>query len=142
MDREHTARRVRERREELGMTQEDVATSGGPSTATLRLIENASPTTPRLKSQRQLENALDWEPGSYRALMQGGEPTVKASAARPTPRAQGGELPHYEDGRLEIFRNTAVAMGLDRGVARGMIEWLKDELGIDEGRPVSQRRAG
>jgi transcriptional regulator with XRE-family HTH domain len=73
---ERVARYVRARREELGLTQEDVATRGGPSTATLRLIEGASLTTPRPKSLRQLETALYWGPGSALAIYRGGEPVI------------------------------------------------------------------
>lgn len=73
---ERLARYVRERREELGMTQEGVANRGGPSTATLRLIEGASLTTPRPKSLRQLEIALYWGPGSALAVYRGGEPVI------------------------------------------------------------------
>lgn len=123
MDRERVARRVRERREELGMTQEEVATSGGPSTATLRLIENASPSIPRLKSQRQLENALDWEPGSYRALMMGGEPTVKATA-RPSPASVVEQIWAIEE--------------LPEGVRRGMIAFARGYLDDQQ----DGRRAG
>lgn len=66
----------------------------------------------------------------------------QALTRRPTA-ADTEELPHYDDTRLETFRTLAVGLDLDRGVARGMIQYLKDELGIhDDGTPVTQRRAG
>ena len=57
---------VRERRPELGLTQEEIATRGGPSTATLRLIEGGKGPF-RAKSLRQLADALHWTPESPRA---------------------------------------------------------------------------
>ncbi len=65
---------VRERRDELGLTQEQVAAAGGPSTATLRLIETSAQSEYRAKSLRQLEDALRWRSGSVRAILAGGEP--------------------------------------------------------------------
>jgi transcriptional regulator with XRE-family HTH domain len=73
-DWERLARYVVERRDQLGLTQEEVAVSGGPSTATLRLIEKSAQDAYRAKSLRQLEDALRWAPGSVRAVLDGGEP--------------------------------------------------------------------
>ena len=64
---------VRERRTELGLTQEEIATRGGPSTATLRLIEGGKGPF-RAKSLRQLADALHWTPESPRAITAGREP--------------------------------------------------------------------
>lgn len=75
-------RYVRERRTELGLTQEEIATRGGPSTATLRLIEGGEQTAFRAKSLRQLADALHWTRESPRAILQGREP---AEAADPIP---------------------------------------------------------
>jgi len=80
-------------------------------------------------------------------LEQAGRPDAAGAlrdqvAAQRCTAADTEELPHYDDTRLEIFRNTAVALKLDPRVARGMIAWLKDELDINEGQSVSQRRAG
>lgn len=63
------------RREELDLTQEDVRQKGGPSTATMRLIEGALQTSYRGVILARLERALEWEPGSVRAILRGGEPT-------------------------------------------------------------------
>jgi hypothetical protein len=66
---------VRARREEdLGLTQEEIAAAGGPSTATQRLIEGARHDSYRPASLRSLERALQWEPGSVRAILAGGDP--------------------------------------------------------------------
>lgn len=113
------------------MTQEEVATSGGPSTATLRAIENASPVIPRLKSQRQLENALEWEPGSYRALMRGDEPTERVTVQ---PTAAYHPSHRYTDPRLEaIWQITE----LPEAVRLGMIRFAEGYLADQD-----ERRAG
>ena len=78
-------RYVRERRNELGLTQEEIATRGGPSTATLRLIEGGEQAAFRAKSLRQLADALHWTPESPRAILAGREP-VEAADPRPAPR--------------------------------------------------------
>lgn len=106
------ARYARERRDELGLTQEEVAARGGPSTATLRIIENldrdnASQSSFRPKSLRQLEDGLGWERGSALTIIAGGEPAARdshsAGAARrySDPGLQAiWELPLPEEERL------------------------------------------
>jgi transcriptional regulator with XRE-family HTH domain len=71
----HLASAVRARRDELGLTQEQVAAAGGPSTATMRLIESALAQSYRQRTFRQLEEALGWERGTCRRVLAGGEPT-------------------------------------------------------------------
>lgn len=68
-------RYVTRRRDELGMTQSDVQAAGGPSTATVRNIENATQTSYRSGVLAALERALRWAPGSVEAALAGGEPT-------------------------------------------------------------------
>ena len=81
---------ARERRTDLGLTQEEIATRGGPSTATLRLIEGGKGPF-RSKSLRQLADALHWTPESPRAILAGREPAEEAGhrygtqAAEPEP---------------------------------------------------------
>jgi transcriptional regulator with XRE-family HTH domain len=78
-------RYVRERREQLGLTQEEVAGRGGPSTATLRLIENVTGTGYRPKSLRQLADALRWTADSPHAVLYGGEPKERDAASQGQP---------------------------------------------------------
>jgi transcriptional regulator with XRE-family HTH domain len=105
------ARYVRERREDLGFTQEDVATKGGPSTATLRLIENGTQETYRQKSLRQLEAALGWEPGSVRKILDGGEPVI---AGRGPSRASDPAIQYLREtpGLSPEFREALVGLVL------------------------------
>ena len=80
-------RYVRERRTDLGLTQEEIATRGGPSTATLRLIEGGKGPF-RAKSLRQLADALHWTPESPRAILAGREPAEEAGTTRSTRAVQ------------------------------------------------------
>ena len=67
---------VRERRIDLGLTQEQLAERGGPSTPTLRAIENnrAGRLSPRLR--RSLERTLQWSAGSVDQVLAGQDATV------------------------------------------------------------------
>jgi hypothetical protein len=77
---------TRERRVELEMTQEDVRFAGGPSTATMRLIEGALQQGYQPATLRDLEKALQWERGSVTRILSGGDPVL-------TPAADPGPLP-------------------------------------------------
>ena len=66
------ARQVRDRREELGLTQQDVAAAGGPSTAIQRQIENKQATSYRPKTFRTHEKALRLRKDSFRMALAGG----------------------------------------------------------------------
>lgn len=68
-------RYVRARRKELKMTQVDVQEAGGPSTATLRLIEGGKHADFRDGTGTALESALKWAYGSIDDTLTGGEPT-------------------------------------------------------------------
>ena len=69
------ARLVRDRRGDLGLTQEEVTAAGGPSNSTVRLIEGARRDGYRPAILRSLERALQWERGSVAAVLGGGDPT-------------------------------------------------------------------
>jgi hypothetical protein len=86
-DWERLAGFVRERRIELGMTQEDVRGAGGPSTATMRLIEGALQENYQPATLRDLERVLRWERGSARIVLSGGDPVLldAAPGIRPAP---------------------------------------------------------
>lgn len=66
---------VQRRRERLGVTQEAVAAQGGPSTATLRNIENVAGGSYRSKTLFALDEALGWYRGTSAALVEGEIPT-------------------------------------------------------------------
>jgi hypothetical protein len=78
------AEAARDRRNELGFTQEDARAAGGPSTATMRLIEGALQEGYTPAILRRLEGALRWAPGSVRAVLAGGDPVPLGDAPSAT----------------------------------------------------------
>lgn len=81
-DWDRLAESVRERRVELGLTQEDARAAGGPSTATMRLIEGALQHSYQPSTLRDLEHVLQWERGSVRKILAGGDPVPLADIPR------------------------------------------------------------
>lgn len=75
-NRQRLASRVVQRRRELRLTQEQVYERGGPSTATLRLIEKGAEVDYRRGTIGPLERALEWTEGSIDAILHGDEATA------------------------------------------------------------------
>lgn len=73
---------VKAARADLGLTQEEVAAAGGPSSATMRLIEGAMQDGYRPRTFTALERALGWPKGRARRLLRG-EPEPVAPAPEP-----------------------------------------------------------
>ena len=131
-DWDRLAEATRERRVELGLTQEDVRAAGGPSTATMRLIEGALQHGYQPATLRDLEQALRWERGSVGRLLDGGDPVpLGGTPSRPqvgtvAPLGRSGESfltgqdmaaqmqPHVAEveGRLAVWASGAA---LQRG---------------------------
>ncbi len=65
---------VQQRRARLGMTQEDVASKGGPSTVTVRNIESGASTSFRARTLFQLDEALGWGKGTSQSIIEGDLP--------------------------------------------------------------------
>jgi transcriptional regulator with XRE-family HTH domain len=90
-DWDHLARLIRERRAELGLTQREVHSVGGPSPATLYQLESGHRGSYRPHILRRLERALGWGAGSVRRALAGGLPLLEGEPDRPerpggTPR--------------------------------------------------------
>lgn len=66
--------RARERREELGLSQEKVGHDAGVSAYTIRLIEKGERGSFRAATMRAVSTALGWDPGAIEAIRQGKEP--------------------------------------------------------------------
>jgi hypothetical protein len=77
----HLARLVRERRMELGLTQAQVHSAGGPAPATLYLLENGCRSSFSPQILRRLERALGWHAGSIRRVLAGGRPALTGEDA-------------------------------------------------------------
>jgi hypothetical protein len=135
-DWERLAEFVRERRVELGLTQEDVRAAGGPSTATMRLIEGALQRGYQPATLRDLEKVLQWERGSAARILGGGSPAVSAdprpSCDAPPAPVTGGPLLSIlgREARSEIqpyFDAIAGAYGR-AGAAHPGVEELTGEM--------------
>lgn len=111
---------VRDRRDELEMTQADVHAAGGPSTATQRLIEGGLSTSYQPSVLAKLERVLGWQRGSVRVILKGGEPTLLGDRNRPPLRAvpdgKGGEfrLTDDEEALWELFRQFLISRSQGR----------------------------
>lgn len=82
------AQRVRERRAELGLSQEEVAALGGPSTTTLTKIEAGTFKSLRHRTMTDLDHVLGWKVESTEGLLYGGrEPRVISSPHSGEPYA-------------------------------------------------------
>lgn len=75
---------VKSRRNELGLTRDDVAAAGGPSYSTMTTIENGRQFAQPLPATfRKLEAALGWAEGSAVAAWLKGEPPTLRRDSRP-----------------------------------------------------------
>ncbi|WP_326603404.1 helix-turn-helix domain-containing protein [Rhodococcus sp. PD04] len=89
---------VRERREALGMTQDDVTAAGGPSDTTQTRIERAEGSEPTATTRNRFDHALRWEPGSAARVWAGGHP-----APLPEPPVRpASPAPAFELGPMEV----------------------------------------
>jgi transcriptional regulator with XRE-family HTH domain len=76
---------VRERRTDLGLTQAEVHSAGGPSPATLYLLEAGRRGSYRPQILRRLERALGWRAGSIRRVLAGGQPLLEVEQESLSP---------------------------------------------------------
>jgi transcriptional regulator with XRE-family HTH domain len=69
-------RLIQDRRAELGLTQAEIQSVGGPSPATLYQLEAGHRGAYRAHILRRLERALGWGAGSVRSVLSGGLPLL------------------------------------------------------------------
>ena len=88
------AKLIKERRLDLGLTQAQVHSAGGPAPATLYLLENGCRTSFSPQILRRLERALGWRAGSIRRVLAGGRPALDDEGASiPSIRENRADLP-------------------------------------------------
>ena len=68
------AQAIRQRRLDLGKTQEEIANEGGPSDTTLGKLENAQVPDPSRGTLVKVDVGLRWHEGSARRVLRGGVP--------------------------------------------------------------------
>lgn len=84
---------VRSRRRDLRLRQEDIASRGGPSPALVRQVENGRYDSDMQDAMRRgFEVALQWQPGSLDAILQGGDPTELRTTVEVGPAPGGDEF--------------------------------------------------
>jgi transcriptional regulator with XRE-family HTH domain len=94
----HLARLIRERRADLGLTQREVHSVGGPSPATLYQLESGHPGSYRPHILRRLERALGWGAGSVRRALAGGLPVLDGDGEVGLPvREERASVPPQAD---------------------------------------------
>lgn len=107
------ANHVTKRRSQLGLTQGQVRVAGGPGPSTMRSIERVLQTSYKPHVLRSLERALQWEPGSVDAILNGGDPTpIAPPTTHPaSPRTATAYLQELADNpnRTDALRNWARA---------------------------------
>lgn len=75
---------IRERRQALGMTQQQLADAAGVTRTTIKNLEGARQPAKRLPlSVAPVEQALGWAPGSARIVLDGGAPIGTDQPANP-----------------------------------------------------------
>lgn len=81
------ARLARERREFIGLSQEDLADRCGPGKSTVSKIERAAQRGYPTRTQQQLEKALGWDRGAVRSILRAADADYFASQVT-QPRRQ------------------------------------------------------
>jgi hypothetical protein len=103
------AKLIKERRLDLGLTQAQVHSAGGPAPATLYLLENGCRTSFSPQILRRLERALGWRAGSIRRVLAGGRPELDDEGASiPSIRENRADVP---DGQawMASFRQLSIS---------------------------------
>jgi hypothetical protein len=106
MDRpaDHLDKVMEERRLDLDLEWNDVATAAQISPANLRSIRKGK-TQPQPLTARRIERVFGWKAGSFDAVKAGGEPTLADEESKPTPEPSLHELAEQmKTLRLEVER--------------------------------------
>jgi transcriptional regulator with XRE-family HTH domain len=141
---DHLAQLIRERRAELGLTQREVHSVGGPSPATLYQLESGHRGSYRPHILRRLERALGWGAGSVRRALAGGMPLLEGEADRPPARPERPSgLPrpvHTEPLNttdwIDGFRNLPIGTREKLVILSSLLE--ETIAGLDRRTPVDQ----
>lgn len=115
VDYERLDRALEARRLDLGLSWVQLAAAAGVSDVSLRNFRKGRG-TPNALNKRRLEQALQWGPGSWDAVVVGGEPTEASAAAAPAISQQLLELQAERD-QLENGLAELDAMGARRTAA-------------------------
>lgn len=115
------AREVKRRRVQLELTQQQVASEGGPSVSILTRIETAKQTSYQDMALARLERALQWEPGSIAAILAGGTPT-------PTAQASPREAPPRSPSEIALEKLIAERLAAHTAALQQEVENLREDV--------------
>lgn len=132
---ERLGEEVRLRRRRLKLTQPDAAERGGLSVATIRAVETNRAGRLSRRMRRALERAIEWEPGSIDAVLDGGAPRVLAgttaaagpAAARAGPDAAAAAQERFAMAERVIRMREAFAAHHD-GIPQAAREAMQAEF--------------
>jgi transcriptional regulator with XRE-family HTH domain len=137
----YLGRLVRERRAELGLTQAEVHSAGGPSPATLYLLESGHRDSYRPHILRRLERALGWRANSVRRVLAGGRPTLDDEDETTSPiREDRTNVPNGH-AWMASFRQLPIAPRDKLLILSNLLEETIAELStaVNDGPPVSNQ---
>jgi len=101
------------------------------------------PVNPSPRLLARMAEAVGLSPERLRPADEEAADILEEIYSHEAPALTYDDVPHYGDPRLESFRNKAEADKLDAGMALGLVEYIKEGLGIDDnGNPVRHQRAG
>lgn len=126
--RELLGQRVRQRREDLGLSQPAAADRAGINRDTWRNMENGSRDI-RSYNHRAVERALQWQPGSVEAILAGGEP-------QPLGEQERIPLPAEVRRWLAIMADPNVPDRTKERMRQQMRLWT-DQIEADESTPAA-----
>ena len=145
---EHLARLVRERRAELGLTQREVHSVGGPSPATLYQLESGHRGSYRPHILRRLERALGWGAGSVRRVLAGGLPLLDGEGEREPrgerrpgrPMLDGQPAPIDSSEWVDGFRRLPIDTRDKLAILSGLLQEIIADLGSAPDRRAQSER--
>lgn len=149
-DLQRFGRIVRERREELGLQQEEMKDRGGPSSTTMSQIERGVGKPPTRLVLDRLDRGLGWASGSAKRTLAGGEPSVTGVIRNRDGKAlsRWDSNAGAEQDDLEICRLAYVVMDArdlvrtQKGPLNAAITALLDEAVELQVRRVARSRSG
>jgi len=155
---EHLDERMNARRLDLGRNWRQIADAAGVSAEALRAIRRGK-YQPSELTQRKMEDALQWAPGSVAAVLAGGEPAATNRGRRSTDTslaaAIGAEVRAAIGNERVQVNYVARVLQIDRDAARDRLEGrvpfshpelvnIAEDLGInhDELKATAERAIG
>jgi hypothetical protein len=123
-DRKRLAAFVVNRRVQVGYKdRRQLAAAARLTDRTVGKIENGQSVS--MASYAAIEPALEWEPGSMAAVLEGGEPIIRGQKPRPAP-----SRPEYDDPLMQqAYEALERVAGLDEGTRRDMVEFAEYRRG-------------